>query len=55
MSFKYKWFKPFETVSKPKQIDPKLLSKKTMGKYSIDLEKIKKILKVKYVVLTNRN
>ena len=53
MSFKYKWFKPFETVSKPKQIDPKLLSKKTMGKYSIDLEKIKKILKVKYVVLTN--
>ena len=27
MSFKYKWFKPFETVSKPKQIDPKLLSK----------------------------
>ena len=54
MSFKYKWFKPFETVSKPKQIDPKLLSKKTMGKYSIDLEKkLKKILKVKYVVLTN--
>ena len=24
-----------------------------MGKYSIDLEKLKKILKVKYVVLTN--
>ena len=54
MSLKYKWFKPFETVSKPQQIDPKLLSKKTMGKYSTDLEKkLKKILKVKYVVLTN--
>ena len=27
MSFKYKWFKPFETVSKPKQIDPRNIKK----------------------------
>ena len=52
---KYPWFKPFKNISYIKNDIPKIIknNKATMGEYSKKLEnKLKKILKVKYVVLT---
>ena len=51
----YPWFKPARLNPKlGKELPLSLLKSKTMGKYSYQLEKkIKKILKVKHVVLTN--
>lgn len=53
MQYKYNWFKPYKDLSKKDFFPKDLMMKKTMGKYTLNLENnLKKILKVKHVILT---